>query len=161
MPCTASLQQCVVCRQRFGRGVNPIGKQGKMKSCPRNSQGNEFRVVRPILRFRDARVSSIGITTMVRKCSGMPMRRSSRGSERGPSQSVTTRLISAMARSEAGKTASNPKKKRVSPRHAGGAVVQKRQRHDGRGHQRDRPEIARQARCACKSAEDGASMASR
>ena len=55
----------------------------------------------------------MGTTIIVRNSSGTPSRNSKRARVRGPSKSATTRLISAIAKSEAGTEASNANSARM------------------------------------------------
>jgi hypothetical protein len=97
-------EELVVARHVLGRGVEPVRKQGEPDVALAVSQVVDLET-ETWASASASLVRSIGTTTSDRSRDGTPSTRSRRGSGRGPSALVTQRLTSAIARSEAGASA--------------------------------------------------------
>ena len=101
-----SRQQFFISRLSLAGGIRPIGQQCKSKIAIRIRQIVNLQSLHLLfyefLRRQAASVPPLSCESP----SGTPARNSMRGKGRGPSKSVTTRFIRAIARSEAGTIAS-------------------------------------------------------
>ena len=95
-------QQIVVFRQGFAGCVQPIGEQGKAQVSIRIREVMNFQPLDLLFDFLRGSSAAWGRRRSFVNLLGRLCAMSSRGSFCGPSKAITERLISAIARSEAG-----------------------------------------------------------
>ncbi len=110
MPARASDYQLVVAGLSGLGGVAEVGEQGKEQIRVAVAQIADLQGLQKMLGTSSARPSRVGTTTMVRWASGIPSEKSRRGSTRGGTTSVTSRLMMGKIMAEAARRPTMVKK---------------------------------------------------